>query len=80
LFDLAVMYLCFDSVDHLLLVDQVRGLVDRVHELVQIVTPVVEHLVDVLLILEGDYSGQAVDLTTDRLVHHQVRKKLLGLV
>jgi hypothetical protein len=67
-------------VDHLLLVDQVRGLVDRAHERIQIVTPVVEYLVDVLLVLEGHNAGEAIDLAADRFVHDQVGEELLSLV
>lgn len=74
---------CFGEqvlVDHLLLVDEVGGLAEQLHEAVEVVRPVVEHLARVLLLGEGDHAGQPVHLRPHRLVHHQVGQDLFSLL
>ena len=67
-------------VDHLLLGDEMRGLVDQRHERVEFVRPVVEQVVGVLGPLEVDDAGQAVHLGVDGLVHDEAGEELLGLL
>ena len=66
--------------DHLLLGDEMGGLVDQGHEGVELVGPVVEQVVGVLGPLEVDDTGQTVHLGIDGLVHHQGGEKLLRLL
>ena len=65
---------------HFFLVDQVSGLVDGAHEQRQIIAPVVEHFIRILLLLEGHNARESIHLAADRLVYDQRRQKLLGLL
>ena len=66
--------------DHLLLGDEMGGLIDQRHERVELVGPVVEQVVGVLGPLEVDDAGQTVHLGIDGLVHHQGGEELLRLL
>lgn len=67
-------------VDHLLLGDEMRGLVDQRHEGVEFVRPVVEQVVGVFRPLEVDDASQPVDLGVDGLVHHEAGEEFLRLL
>lgn len=69
--------LSLQVVDHLLLGDEVRGLVDQRHERVEFVRPVVEQVVGVFGPLEVDDASQPVHLGIDGLVDHQSGEELL---
>lgn len=62
-------------VDHLLLGDEMRGLVDQRHERVEFVRPVVEQVVGVFGPLKVDDASQPVHLSVDGLVDHESGEK-----
>lgn len=57
-------------VDHLLLGNEMCGLVDQRHERVEFVRPVVEQVVGVFRPLKVDDAGHPVDLGVDSLVYN----------
>lgn len=57
-------------VDHLLLGNEMRGLVDQRHERVEFVRPVVQQVVGIFGPLEVDDASQPVDLGIDGLVYN----------
>lgn len=67
-------------VDHLLLGDKMRGLVDQGHERVEFVRPVVEQVVGVFGSLKVDDAGESVNLGINGFVHNQAGEKLLRLL
>lgn len=73
----AAAALSLQVVDHLLLGNEVRGLVDQWHERVEFVWPVVEQVVGVFGPLEVDDACQPVHLGVDGLVDHQSGEELL---
>lgn len=64
-------------VDHLLLGDEMCGLVDKRHEGVEFVRPVVEQVVGIFGSLEVDDSSQTVDFGIDGLVDDEAGEELL---
>lgn len=56
--------------DHLLLGNEMRGLVDQRHERVEFVRPVVEQVVGVLGPLKVDDASEPVDLGIDGLAYN----------
>lgn len=57
-------------VDHLLLGNEMRGLVDQRHERVEFVRPVVEQVIGVFRPLKVDDASHPVDLGIDGLVYN----------
>lgn len=56
--------------DHLLLGNEMRGLVDQRHERVEFVRPVVEQVVGVFGPLKVDDASEPVDLGIDGLAYN----------
>ena len=63
-------------VDHLLLGNEMSGLVDQRHERVEFVRPVVEQVVGVFWPLKVDDAGHSVNLCVDGLVHNEAGEEL----
>ena len=67
-------------VHHLLLVDEVVGLVHQVHQVGHAGGPLVQHGVGVFLLAEADHAFQPVNLGLHRLADHQVGQELFSLL
>lgn len=63
--------------DHLLLGNKMRGLVDQRHERVEFVGPVVEQVIGVFGPLKVNDAGQSVDLGIDGFVNNEAGEELL---
>lgn len=64
-------------VDHLLLGNKVRGLVDQRHEGVEFLRPIVEQVVGIFGPLKVDDASEPVDLGVDGLVYDEAGEELL---
>lgn len=68
------------TMHHLLLVDEVSGVVDEFHERVQAVGPVVEHITRVFQGAEAHDSGRPVNLSLHALAHNHRAQELFRLL
>ena len=57
---------------HFLLGDEMCAFVDMLHELVNVVGPVIQHIIGILLLLEMYDAIEAINLGRNSLLHHQV--------
>ena len=67
-------------VNHLLLVDKMRRLLDLLHQLRDVVAPLVEHVVGLLALEEGHDALQPVDLGLDGALDDHGVEEVLALV